>query len=114
MNDKLKSIRFWERFIPLIQQGIKTETRRPVTQACAPRRGSEWQECDCYDIDPSDTPCVVCGARWGLSPHGDAGNVLLVRHGGLHIKPWDDIYKPRNLAWSNNPYVWCYSFEVLK
>ncbi len=62
-----------------ILDGSKTVTRRVIKRENAPDHGNVWQDCDCHDIDPSDTPCEVCVARFGPSPYGDAGDRLWVR-----------------------------------
>ena len=57
--------------------GQKTQTRRPIKRENKPDPGFEWAECLCREIDPSDTPCATCAARFpGLAA---AGDVLWVR-----------------------------------
>ena len=50
----------------------KTQTRRPIKRENKPDPGLEWAECLCREIDPSDTPCATCAARFpGLAAAGD-------------------------------------------
>lgn len=50
----------------------KTQTRRPIKRENKPDPGFEWAECLCREIDPSDTPCATCAARFpGLAAAGD-------------------------------------------
>ena len=50
----------------------KTQTRRPIKRENKPEPGFEWAECLCREIDPSDTPCVTCEARFpGVAAAGD-------------------------------------------
>ena len=50
----------------------KTQTRRPIRCENKPDPGFEWAECLCREIDPSDTPCATCAARFpGLAAAGD-------------------------------------------
>lgn len=50
----------------------KTQTRRPIKRENKPDPGCEWAECLCREIDPSDTPCVTCEARFpGVAAAGD-------------------------------------------
>jgi hypothetical protein len=52
--------------------GQKTQTRRPIKRENKPDPGFEWAECLCREIDPSDTPCATCAARFpGLAAAGD-------------------------------------------
>ena len=52
--------------------GLKTQTRRPIKRENKPDPGCEWAECLCREIDPSDTPCVTCEARFpGVAAAGD-------------------------------------------
>ena len=44
--------------------GLKTQTRRPIKRENKPDPGFEWAECLCREIDPSDTPCCTCEARF--------------------------------------------------
>ena len=49
-----------------------TQTRRPIRCENKPDPGFEWAECLCREIDPSDTPCATCAARFpGLAAAGD-------------------------------------------
>ena len=61
-----------------ILDGHKTVTRRLIKHEHAPNPGMVWQDCDCRDIHPNDTPCVVCAARFGPSRF-EAGDRLWVR-----------------------------------
>lgn len=61
-----------------ILDGHKTVTRRLIKHEHAPNSGMVWQDCDCRDIHPNDTPCVVCVARFGPSRF-EAGDRLWVR-----------------------------------
>ncbi|TXH49577.1 MAG: hypothetical protein E6Q97_22480 [Desulfurellales bacterium] len=60
---------------PLVRatlEGRKTQTRRPIKRENKPDPGFEWAECLCREIDPSDTPCATCAARFpGLAAAGD-------------------------------------------
>ena len=50
----------------------KTQTRRPIKRENKPDPGFEWAECLCREIDPSDTPCATCAARFpGMAAAGD-------------------------------------------
>ena len=52
--------------------GQKTQTRRPIKRENKPDPGCEWAECLCREIDPSDTPCCTCEARFpGIASAGD-------------------------------------------
>ena len=52
--------------------GLKTQTRRPIKRENKPDPGFEWAECLCREIDPSDTPCCTCEARFpGIASAGD-------------------------------------------
>lgn len=81
-----------------ILDGRKTQTRRVVKHESQPETGAIWRECVCREIDPSDTPCVVCEARFGECHHGHAGDRLWVKethariHPGLlqHLEPEPD------------------------
>lgn len=60
---------------PLVRATLaeqKTQTRRPIKRENKPDPGFEWAECLCREIDPSDTPCATCAARFpGLAAAGD-------------------------------------------
>ena len=60
---------------PLVRavlSGQKTQTRRPIKRENKPDPGFEWAECLCREIDPSDTPCCTCEARFpGIASAGD-------------------------------------------
>jgi len=58
---------------------------RPVKHEAMPDPGHAWRECVCAEIDPSDTPCVVCEARFGESPFGAPGDVIACR------EAWADV-----------------------
>ena len=65
---------------PLVRatlEGRKTQTRRPVKTESLPDPGFVWAECLCREIDPSDTPCLTCLARFPGIP--EAGDRLWVR-----------------------------------
>lgn len=65
---------------PLVRatlEGRKTQTRRPVKTESLPDPGFVWAECLCREIDPSDTPCPTCLARFPGIP--EAGDRLWVR-----------------------------------
>jgi hypothetical protein len=51
-----------------ILDGRKAVTRRLVAGERQPEPLHAWQDCDCREIDPSDTPCVVCLARFERCP----------------------------------------------
>jgi hypothetical protein len=61
-----------------ILRGDKTQTRRVVKRENAPDPGHVWRPCLCRELDPSDTPCDVCTARFGV-PYAVAGDVIWVR-----------------------------------
>lgn len=69
----------------------KTQTRRLIKRENKPDPGFEWAECLCREIDPSDTPCATCAARFpGLAA---AGDVLWVR------EAWQpSMYDPKGPA----------------
>lgn len=60
---------------PLVRatlEGRKTQTRRPIKRENKPDPGFEWAECLCREMDPSDTPCCTCAARFpGIASAGD-------------------------------------------
>lgn len=60
-----------------VLSGRKTQTRRPIKRENKPDRGFAWRECLCREIDPSDTPCPMCDARFPEIPA--AGDRLWVR-----------------------------------
>jgi len=81
----------------------KTQTRRPIKRENKPDPGCEWAECLCREIDPSDTPCCTCAARFpGLAVAGDR---LWVRETFAIVHPCrdaetgmiDDIMTPRDI-----------------
>jgi len=74
-----RPILFSGHLVRAILAGTKTVTRRPVRRENKPAPGSTWAECLCREIDPSDTPCVVCDARFGACPFGETGDRLWVR-----------------------------------
>jgi hypothetical protein len=74
-----RPILFSDPMVRAILAGTKTQTRRVVKREHAPSPGYSWAECLCREIDPSDTPCVVCEARFGASPYGAPGDRLWVR-----------------------------------
>ena len=62
----------------------KTQTRRPIKRENKPDPGFEWAECLCREIDPSDTPCCTCAARFpGIASAGDR---LWVRETWQHFQ----------------------------
>ena len=64
--------------------GLKTQTRRPIKRENKPDPGFEWAECLCREIDPSDTPCCTCEARFpGIASAGDR---LWVRETWQHFQ----------------------------
>ena len=64
--------------------GLKTQTRRPIKRENKPDPGFEWAECLCREIDPSDTPCCTCAARFpGIASAGDR---LWVRETWQHFQ----------------------------
>lgn len=79
----------------------KTQTRRPIKRDIMP--GFPWPECLCREIDPSDTPCATCAARFpGLAA---AGDVLWVRETCAIVHPCvdpetgivDDLRQPKGI-----------------
>ena len=73
--------------------GLKTQTRRPIKRENKPDPGFEWAECLCREIDPSDTPCCTCEARFpGIASAGDR---LWVRETWMPDAPrngeWPDV-----------------------
>jgi len=56
-------------------EGTKTVTRRPMRPDSEqdPEPGHSWRECLCHAIDPADTPCDVCHARFGPAVLAGAG-----------------------------------------
>ena len=76
---KERGIPFTDAMVQAILADDKTVTRRIVRKEMRPLPGHSWRSCDCRDIDPSDTPCVVCFARFGECPYGRPGDRLWVR-----------------------------------
>lgn len=70
--------------IRAILAGTKTQTRRLVKEA-EPDPGHSWRECLCREIDPSDTPCVVCDARFP----------------GCHYEVGEVVWVKENFAWAD-------------
>lgn len=83
--------------------GLKTQTRRPIKRENKPDPGFEWAECLCREIDPSDTPCVTCEARFPGLP--SAGDKLWVRETCAIVHPCvdpetgivDDLRQPKGI-----------------
>lgn len=74
-----------------ILDGTKTQTRRPIKREAKPAPGMVWDYCLCREIDPSDTPCMVCEARFGDCPYGRPGDRLWVRESVIIApKNWND------------------------
>ena len=92
--------------------GQKTQTRRPIKRENKPDPGFEWAECLCREIDPSDTPCVTCEARFPGLP--SAGDKLWVRetfaivHGCRDMDTGyiDDWMVPRDLPKDDDHGFW--------
>ena len=92
--------------------GLKTQTRRPIKRENKPDPGFEWAECLCREIDPSDTPCVTCEARFPGLP--SAGDKLWVRetfaivHGCRDMDTGyiDDWMVPRDLPKDDDHGFW--------
>ena len=92
--------------------GLKTQTRRPIKRENKPDPGFEWAECLCREIDPSDTPCVTCEARFPGLP--SAGDKLWVRetfaivHGCRDPETGyiDDWMVPRDIPKDNSGGFW--------
>lgn len=40
---------------------------------------AEWKECLCREIDPADTPCMVCDYRFGAGSWGRPGGLVWVK-----------------------------------
>jgi hypothetical protein len=76
-----------------ILEGRKTQTRRVVKHERHPAAGRDWQPCLCREIDPVDSPCLVCEARFGHCPHGAPGDRLWVRETWA---PYPDPHAPPN------------------
>lgn len=76
MSQRERPILFSAPLVRAILAGTKTVTRRPVRRENEPDPGKVWDECLCREIDPSDTPCVVCDARFGACPFGAPGDRL--------------------------------------
>lgn len=92
---KERPILFSAPMVRAILVGQKSVTRRVVKRENAPSPGREWAECLCREIDPADTPCVICDARFGASPYGDAGDRLWVRETWATL---DSSLRRRNVA----------------
>ena len=62
-----------------ILDGRKTQTRRVIKWADLdePQPGYSWADCLCPEIDPADTPCEICAARFGV--RYEAGDLLWVK-----------------------------------
>jgi hypothetical protein len=92
--------------------GQKTQTRRPIKRENKPDPGFEWAECLCREIDPSDTPCATCAARFPGLP--SAGDKLWVRetfaivHGCRDMDTGyiDDWMVPRDLPKDDDHGFW--------
>lgn len=83
---KERPILFSAPMVRAILDGKKTVTRRVVKREHAPNPGHDWAECLCREIDPTDTPCVICDARFGACPYGVAGDQLWVRETFTYIR----------------------------
>ena len=99
-------------FVRAILDGHKTQSRRPIKKEATPDVGFEWAECLCREIDPSDTPCVTCEARFPGLP--SAGDKLWVRetfaivHGCRDMDTGyiDDWMVPRDLPKDDDHGFW--------
>lgn len=68
---------FSDPMVSALLDGRKTVTRRVVGASNAPDDGYSWRECCCAEIDPADTPCIVCDVRYRVRYR--AGDRLWVR-----------------------------------
>lgn len=95
-----------------VLSGQKTQTRRPIRRENKPDRGFAWRECLCREIDPSDTPCPMCDARFPEIPA--AGDRLWVRETFAIVHPCrdmetgyiDDIRQPTDIPKDNGGGFW--------
>lgn len=51
----------------------------PILREYGLAPGHVWRECVCFEIDPVDTPYLVCEGRYGNPTKGRPGDVLWVR-----------------------------------
>lgn len=92
--------------------GQKTQTRRPIKRENKPDPGFKWAECLCREIDPSDTPCPMCDARFPEIPA--VGDRLWVRETFAIVHPCrdaetgyiDDIRQPTDIPKDNGGGFW--------
>jgi hypothetical protein len=80
-----RPILFSAEMVRAILAGKKTQTRRIVKREIAPADGLEWRACLCREIDPSDTPCMVCESRFD-PVYARAGDRLWVRETWAHLR----------------------------
>lgn len=77
---RARPIIFSASMVRAILAGRKTQTRRVTTSRDERLKpGKAWAACLCMEIDPSNTPCVICAARFGDCPYGAPGDRLFVR-----------------------------------
>lgn len=76
---KIRPIPFSDAMVRALLKGEKTQTRRIIKRENKPAAGNQWRDCVCADLDPRDTPCVVCEARFGEPRYGPPGDRLWVK-----------------------------------
>ena len=57
---------FMDPLVRAIAAGDKLVTRRLIKREHPPEAGHSWAGCLCRQIDPTDTPCLVCEARFDV------------------------------------------------
>jgi hypothetical protein len=113
---------FMDELVLAIAADGKTVTRRLIKREHQPAAGNVWHACLCREIDPADTPCLVCEARFDIKARpGDIMDVceaLVPRyHGGL-IGDNTIHYRADGREWEHPedftpPRVWRWKVSVL-
>lgn len=118
---KHRRLSFMDGLVLAIAAGEKTVTRRMIKTENAPDPGFVWRPCVCREIDPADTPCMSCVARFD-EPRFLPGDILDVCEALVPIETmvaggswWATCYRPTRTVVSRGEAIdeWSWKVRVL-
>lgn len=76
----------------------------------APSPGYTWAECLCHEIDPSDTPCVTCFARFKPEPWVEVGERVTLHVGALKLSV--EVTAVTSTGCTADGYQWVFTLQA--
>jgi hypothetical protein len=97
----------WASRITLRVTGVKVERVQEISEEDAKAEGIPWVHTS------------VCGQNYFQIWTGEPGTKKCKCHSNVNASVvfmwlWDSINAKRGFGWDKNPWVWCYTFEVVK